>query len=191
MADIRAQLDRVRDAANDMADTASTRLKESSDKALESVQAGRDLAGEAYADARDKTQRAATRVNQVVQEHPVAAVAGAVIAGAVIAWAFPRSRAAMKALPAFAVTAGSRIAEAAIAARAAAAEGAVALKDNAGTAFDTVRDGASDAVSTARDTALSADISGKLSRLTDEIVTLVAGRAETIGEAVKARLPKR
>lgn len=187
MADIRAQLTRVRDAANDIAENTGSRLKESTGKALDGVQTGRDRAGEVYADAKDKTQRAATRANEIIQEHPVAAVAGAVVAGAIIAWAFPRSRAVMKALPGLAVTAGSRIAEAAAAARIAAAEGADTVKDT----LENAREGASDVVASARESAASADITGKVARLTDELVALVADRAEAIGDALKARLPRR
>ncbi|MEC7932259.1 MAG: hypothetical protein VX218_08200, partial [Pseudomonadota bacterium] len=124
MADIRAQISRAREAANDAATSASDRIKESSGKARESagelIQTSREKASDAYADARDKTQRAATRANQIVQDHPVMAVAGAVAAGALVAWMFPKSRRAMKALPGLATAAGAQILEAAVAARAAA-----------------------------------------------------------------------
>ena len=96
MADIRAQITRVREAANDAAITATDRIRDTTEKAREGagelIQTGRDKATDAYADARDKTQRAATRANQIVQDHPVIAVAGAVAAGALIAWMFPKSR---------------------------------------------------------------------------------------------------
>lgn len=198
MADIRAQLTRVREAANDVAGTATGRIKDSTDKAGELLQTGRDKAGDAYSDARDRTQFVATRANEIVQEHPVAVVAGAVAAGALIAWMFPKSRAAMKALPGLATTAGARLLEAAATARTAAAE---ALKHNAGEALvsaretagetlQSAREAGSEGLTAARDAAASADIGGKASKLADDVVALVAARVEALGEAIKARLPK-
>src|SRR3546814_6177227 len=138
MADIRTQLTRAREAANDIAGTASGKFRGTADRARESagdlIQTGREKAGDAYADARDRSQRIAARANEIVQEHPIAAVAGAVAAGAVIAWMFPRSRAAMKALPALATSAGTRVLEAALAAKAVAAENGESLRDKAGAA---------------------------------------------------------
>lgn len=190
MADIRAQVNRAREAANDAASTATDRIRETTAKAREGagelVQTGRDKAGMAYGDARDKTQRAATRANQIVQDHPVAAVAGAIAVGAVVAWMFPKSRAMMKALPGLAVTAGSRVAEAALTARAAAAEGAETVKTNAAHALHS----AGDAASHARDNLASADLSAKASKLADDVTSLVAHRIEALGDAIKARLPK-
>ena len=126
MADIRAQLTRVREAANDAAGSATDMIKDSTGKARESagelIQTGKDKASEAYGDARDRGQRVAARANEIIQEHPVAAVAGAVAAGAVIAWMFPKSRKVMKALPGLAATAGARVLEAAATARTAASE---------------------------------------------------------------------
>ncbi|WHO40642.1 DUF883 family protein [Sphingobium sp. AP49] len=212
MADIRAQLTRVREAANDVAGTATGRIKDSTDKAGELLQTGRDKASDAYSDARDRTQRVATRANEIVQEHPVAVVAGAVAAGAVIAWMFPKSRKAMKALPGLAVTAGARVLEAAATARAAAAESADSIRHNAGDALASARETAGEAlqgaresaghtlvsaresgsetIAAARDAAASADIGGKASKLADDVVALVAARVEALGEAIKARLPK-
>ncbi|MAN11795.1 MAG: hypothetical protein CMN63_05135, partial [Sphingobium sp.] len=124
MADIRAQISRAREAANDAATNASDRIRETSGKARDSagelINSSREKAGDAYADARDRTQRVATRANQIVQDHPVMAVAGAVAAGALVAWMFPKSRRAMKALPGLATTLGARAVEAAAAARSAA-----------------------------------------------------------------------
>src|SRR3546814_10053521 len=91
-------------------------------------------------------------LNEVVQEHPIAAVAGAVAAGAVIAWMFPRSRAAMKALPALATSAGTRVLEAALAAKAVAAENAESLRANAGEALHNAAEGTKEAAASARDT---------------------------------------
>ncbi|EXS71835.1 hypothetical protein [Sphingobium sp. Ant17] len=201
MADVRAQVNRARDAANDAATTATGRIRETTAKAREGagelVQTGRDKAGMAYGDARDKTQRVATRANQIVQDHPVAAVAGAIAVGAVVAWMFPKSRAMMKALPGLAVTAGSRVAEAAVAARVAAAEGAETVKTNAAHALHNAGDAAShalhsatDAAAHARDNLASADLSAKASKLADDVTSLVAHRIEALGDAVKARLPK-
>lgn len=201
MADIRAQLTRVREAANDVAGSATDKIKDGTGKARESagdlIQSSRDKANEAYSDARDRTQRVAARANEIVQEHPVAAVAGAVAAGALIAWMFPKSRAALKALPGLATTAGARALEAVIAARAAAAEGAETIKAGAEDALHVARDTASsaaasarDAAASARDTALSADLGGKASKLTDEVLAIVSSKVDALGEAIKARLPK-
>lgn len=190
MADIRAQLTRVREAANDAATTATDRIKDTGEKARESagelIQTSRDKASEAYGEARDKTQRVATRANEIVQEHPIVAVAGAVAVGAVVAWMFPKSRAAMKALPGLAVTAGSRFMEAAVAARAAAAEGAETVKQGATHALHAAGDVASDA----RDSVASADLPARASKLADEVTALVAAKVDALSDAIKARLPK-
>lgn len=201
MADIRAQITRAREAANDMAETASGKFRDSTEKARESagdlIQTGRerasdvrDKASAAYADARDRSQRVAARANEIVQEHPVVAVAGAVAAGAVIAWMFPKSRKVMKALPGLATTAGTRVVEAALAAKAAAAETASSVKENAGEALHEAGESARDAATSARKAAASADLGGKTSRLADHAVALIASKVDALSEALKARLPK-
>jgi ElaB/YqjD/DUF883 family membrane-anchored ribosome-binding protein len=195
MADIHAQITRVRDAANDIAETASGKFRDTTGKARDSaadlIQTSRDRAGDAYSDVRDRTQRVAARANEIVQEHPIAAVAGAVAAGAVVAWLSPKSRAAMKALPGLAATAGSRVVEAALAARAAAAEGAETIRSNATDALHHVQESASKTAASARETAASADITGTASRVADDLVSLVASKIDSVSEALKARLPKR
>lgn len=195
MADIHAQITRARDAANDIAGTATGKFRDSTEKARENaaelIQTGRERAGGAYSDVRDRTQRVAARANEIVQEHPVAAVAGAVAAGAVVAWLFPKSRRAMKALPAIAMTAGSRVVEAAMAASAAAAQGAENIKAGATDALHNAQDSATKTAASARDAAASADITGTASRMADDLVSLVASKIDTVSEALKARLPKR
>jgi len=195
MADIRAQITRAREAANDIAGNASGRLRDTTDKARESagdlIQSSRERASDAYGDVRHRTQRVATRANEIVQEHPVAAVAGAVAAGALIAWMFPKSRAALKALPGLATTAGARVVEAALAARAAAADGAESVKANASDALHQAKEGAGHAVASAREAAVSSDISGTASRIADDLVSLVAGKIDSVSDALKSRLPKR
>ena len=195
MADIHAQITRVRDAAHDIAETASGKFRDTTgkarDNAVDLIQTGRDRAGDAYSDVRDRTQRAAARANEIVQEHPIAAVAGAIAAGAVIAWLFPKSRTAMKALPGLAATAGSRVVEAAIAARAAAAEGAETIRSSAADALHHAQESASKTAASAREAATSADITGTASRVADDLVSLVANKIDSISEALKARLPKR
>lgn len=201
MADIRSQITRAREAANDIAETATGKFKDTTEKARESagelIQTGRDRAGEArdkasaaYADARDRSQRVAARANEIVQEHPVAAVAGAVAAGAIIAWMFPKSRAVVKALPGLASTASARVVEAALAAKTAATEGAETLKSGASEALHQAGEGAKTTAVVARKAAESADVGGKTSRLADNVVALVAGKIDALGEALKARLPK-
>jgi ElaB/YqjD/DUF883 family membrane-anchored ribosome-binding protein len=185
----------VRDAANDIAETASTKFRDTTGKARDSatdlIQSGRERAGDAYTDVRDRTQRVAARANEIVQEHPIAAVAGAVAVGAVVAWMFPKSRRVMKALPALAATAGSRVVEAALAARDAAADSAETIRSSAGDALHHAQESASKTVASARDAAASADVMGSASRLTDDLVSLVAGKIDSVSEALKARLPKR
>ena len=208
MADIRAQVTRAREAANDAAATTAERIKDGAGKAREGasdlIATGRGKASEAYGDARDRTQRAAARANEIVQEHPIAAVAGAVAVGAVVAWMFPKSRRAMKALPGLASTAGARFLEAAVAARAAAADQAEAMKNSATKAFDRASDtagdlmaGARDAAAVARDKAASAkddvaasDLSAKASGLADDVAAMVVARVEALADTIKARLPK-
>ncbi|HKY82098.1 MAG TPA: hypothetical protein VJM09_11585 [Sphingobium sp.] len=189
MADIRAQITRAREAANDIAETASGKLRNTRDSAGDLIQTGRDRAGDAYGEARDRTQRLATRANEIIQEHPVAAVAGAVAAGAVIAWMFPKTRTALKALPGLATTAGVSVVEAALSARTAAARGAESVKSGATDALHTAREGAGHAAASARDA--SADIGSTASRVADDLVSLVAGKIDAVSEALKARLPKR
>lgn len=195
MADIHAQITRVRDAANDIAETASGKFRDTTGKARESaadlIQTGRGRAGDAYNDVRDRSQRVAARANEIVQEHPIAAVAGAVAAGAVVAWLFPKSRTAMKALPGLAASAGSRVMEAALAARAAASEGAETIRSSANEALHHAQESASKTASTARHAAASADITGTASRMADDLVSLVASKIDSVSEALKARLPKR
>ena len=195
MADIHAQITRVRDAANDIAGTATGKFRDSTEKARENaaelIQTGRERAGGAYSDVRDRTQRVAARANEIVQEHPVAAVAGAVAAGAVVAWLFPKSRRAIKALPAIAMTAGSRVVEAAMAASAAAAQGAENIKAGATDALHNAQDSAAKTAASARDAAASADITGTASRMADDLVSLVTGKIDAVSDALKARLPKR
>ncbi|WP_300115954.1 hypothetical protein [Sphingobium sp.] len=212
MADIRAQISRAREAANDAATNASDRIRETSGKARDSagelINSSREKAGDAYADARDRTQRVATRANQIVQDNPVMAVAGAVAAGALVAWMFPKSRRAMKALPGLATTLGARAVEAAAAARSAAADEADIVTHKAGgvltkaKAFaaqgadslrhraDDAYSAASDAASSARENLAAADLSAKASRLADDVTALVVAKVDAISDAVKARLPK-
>ena len=212
MADIRAQISRAREAANDAATNASDRIRETSGKARDSagelINSSREKAGDAYADARDRTQRVATRANQIVQDHPVMAVAGAVAAGALVAWMFPKSRRAMKELPGLATTLGARAVEAAAAARSAAADEADIVTHKAGgvltkaKAFaaqgadslrhraDDAYSAASDAASSARENLAAADLSAKASRLADDVTALVVAKVDAISDAVKARLPK-
>ncbi|MET0370991.1 MAG: hypothetical protein ABW039_06400 [Sphingobium sp.] len=187
MADIRTQLGRVRDAANDIAGSATGAIKDGTGKAREGASDLIETGKSAYVDARDRTQKVAGRANEIVQEHPIVAVAGAVAAGAIIAWMFPKSRAAMRALPGLVTTAGAGLVEAALAARTAAAGGAETLKSGAESAYHA----AGDAAASARDAAASADLTGKAARLADEIVALVADKAEAISDLLKARLPKR
>lgn len=208
MADIRAQVSRVRDAANDAAATTADRIKDGADKAREGagdlITTGRDKASEAFSDARDRTHRVATRANEIVQQHPIAAIAGAVAVGAVVAWMFPKSRRAMKVVPGLASTAGAKIVEAAIAARAAAADQAETVRHGAAKAFHRASDTAGDlaasaksAANTARNKALeakddvaSADLSAKASRFADDVASVVVAKVEALTETIKARLPK-
>ncbi|PZU08128.1 MAG: hypothetical protein DI606_15655 [Sphingobium sp.] len=208
MADIRAQVSRVRDAANDAAATTADKIKDGADKAREGagdlIATGRDKAGEAYSDARDRTQRVAARANEIVQQHPIAAIAGAVAVGAVVAWMFPKSRRAMKVVPGFASTASAKIVEAAIAARAAAADQAETVKHSATKAFHRASETAGDLAASAKDVAhsarnkaleakddvASADLSAKASRFADDVASAVVAKVEALTDTIKARLPK-
>ncbi len=195
MADLRAQLNRARDAAGDLAGSAGEKIKDSSSKARDSagelIQTSRDKAGEVYGDARDRTQRAATRANEIVQEHPIVAVAGAVAAGALIAWMFPKSRAAIKALPGVATTVGARVAEAALAARDAAAERAEAVKNSASQTLHNAKESASSGAASVRDSVAASDLPAKASRLGDEVIAVIGEKVDALSDAVKARLPKK
>lgn len=228
MADIRAQIDRARDTASELAEAATTHIKDGTAKGGELVNKGR----EKFDDARNKTQDVAARANQIIQEHPITAVAGAVAAGAVIAWIFPKGRRAIRAIPAIATNAGARIAEAAAAASAAAAEGAESAGEAASRVYHSTRDAAAEGAETARAAASRAyrsargyaadgaesaknvtnrayrstrkgageaadvvgsgtsDLADRAARLADDLVSLASAKAEALGEAVKARLPK-
>lgn len=184
MADIQGKLSRVRDAANDIADSAAERLKDGSSRARESagslIQSSRDRASEAtnkaaavYGDAKDKSQRVAVRANEIVQEHPIAATAAAVAAGAVIAWVFPKSRKLIKSLPGVASVIGTRAVEAAISARAAAEDGADVAKTRAGDVLSAARDKAS----TLSNRAHESDLKAKASHLAEDAIALIAEKA--------------
>jgi len=208
MADIRAQVTRVREAANDAAATTVERIRDSAGKARDGasdlIATGRDKASEAYGGARDRTQRVATRANEIVQEHPIAAVAGAVAVGAVVAWMFPKSRRVMKALPGLASTAGARFLEAAATARAAAADQAETVKHGAAKALDRAGDTAGDFVASAKDAAAVArdraaaakdsvaasDLPTRASRLADDVASVVVAKVEALADTIKARLPR-
>lgn len=189
MADIQAKFNRVRDAANDIAETATEKLKDGTARAREGagglIQSSRDKAGEAtdravavYGEARDRTQRVATRANEIVQEHPIAATAAAVAAGAVIAWMFPKSRKLMKTLPGIASAVGTRAIEAAMAARAAAEDGADVAKVKAGDAIAAARDGTS--------SIRKADLTSKASHLAESAITLVTEKASNALSAARS-----
>ncbi|MBU2017002.1 MAG: hypothetical protein KKB67_10995, partial [Alphaproteobacteria bacterium] len=96
-----------------------------------------------------------------------------------VAWMFPKSRAAMKALPGIASAAGARVVEAALAARSAATDGAESIKQSA-----------SDLAATARKTAASSDLPGKATHITEDVVALVNAKVDALADAIKARLPK-
>ena len=183
MADIRAQLSRVREAANDVAASATDKIKDGTGKAREGagelIQTSRDKASEAYGEARYRTQKIATRANQIVQEHPVVAVAGAVAAGAPGPGGFPQNRGAMKSAPGLARARGARGGEAALGGRSAGTEGAESIKQSA-----------SDLAATARKTAASSDLPGKATHITEDVVALVNAKVDALADAIKARLPK-
>lgn len=191
MADIQEQLSRVRAAANDMAGSATGKIRDGAEKMREGaddlIQIGKDKAGEALTDARDRTSRVATRANEIVTEHPVAVVAGAVAAGALIAWMFPKSRRAMRALPAAATSLGARAVNAALAARTRAGESAEAVARKTSEAVEAAKDSAS----SAREGIGRTDMAALASRLADQAAALVAEKAETIAKEVKSRLPKK
>ncbi len=190
MADIQSQLNRVRDAANDLAGSATERLKGGSakvkDSSVELIQTGRDKASEAYADVREKGNRAATRANEIIQEHPIAAAAAAVAAGAVIAYMFPKSRAVMRRLPGVATAIGARALEAAASARSYAEPGGEVVRAKAGEAFEAAKDGAAGV----KESAAKADMAATASRFADEALALVVEKAEALSEAIKGRLPR-
>ncbi|MEJ7927664.1 hypothetical protein WG908_12970 [Sphingobium sp. AN641] len=194
MADIQGQLTRVRDAANDIAGSAVDRIKDGTESATGMILTGRDKASEAFTDVKDKSQRAATRANEIIQEHPIAAAAAAVAAGAVIAYLFPKSRAAMRAMPGVASAIGTRAVEAALAARTLAEHGAETVKARAGDAIDAARDGAiaaKDSAVAVKDQAVSSDIATMASRIADDMLALVVQKAEAVSDAFKNRLPKK
>ncbi len=205
MADIQAQLNRVREAANDVAGTAAEKLKDGTSRARdgagELIQTGKDAVSDAkdkasatYSEARDKGLRVAARANEIVQEHPIAAAAAAVAAGAVLAYLFPKSRAAMKRIPGVASALGARAVEAALAARSVVEEGSESVKTRAGDAFVAARDGASkagDAFSAAKDSAVKAELGAKASQFADDALALVVEKAEALTQAIKSKLPKK
>ncbi|WP_164847333.1 DUF883 family protein [Sphingobium algorifonticola] len=106
--DIHEQLDRVREIAGETAEAAAERLKTVRDSTADSLARSREKAAIVYNDARDKSYRAADRANTFVQEHPIAATAAAVAAGAMIALIFPKGRALARSVPGALSAVGAR-----------------------------------------------------------------------------------
>ncbi|MGK2909227.1 MAG: hypothetical protein ACSLE1_05435 [Sphingobium sp.] len=108
--DINEQLDRAREFAGDTASAATEKLKGARDSAAETFSRSKEKATIVYGDARDRSYRAAGRANEFIQEHPIAATAAAVAAGAVLAVLFPKGRALVRsgtgAIAAFGAKAG-------------------------------------------------------------------------------------
>lgn len=108
--DINEQLDRAREFAGDTANAAAEKLKVARESAAETLSRSKEKATVVYGDARDRSYKAAGRANEFIQEHPIAATAAAVAAGAVLAVLFPKGRALVRsgtgAIAAFGAKAG-------------------------------------------------------------------------------------
>ncbi|WP_070151318.1 hypothetical protein [Sphingobium phenoxybenzoativorans] len=174
--DIHDQLGRIREYADGKAGAAVERLN-----------GARKAAGESYATARDQGLKAASAANRFIVEHPIAATAAAVAAGALISLLFPRGRAAAKAAPGIATAVGARALAAAKSAKDALeqSEAAEAVRVRAGEAAAAARAKAAELTSTARTALADADIPATVrSRATEA--------AEAAREAIeRARLPER
>lgn len=90
--EINQQFGRAREYAGDAAE----KLKDAAGNAAETFSRSKDKATEVYGDARDKSYKVATRANELIQEHPIAATAAAVAAGAALAILFPKGRALIR-----------------------------------------------------------------------------------------------
>lgn len=185
------QLGQARAFASRAAEVAADRLKEGSELARERIEAAREQAAETYSDVKDKSYRAASTASRIVTEHPLAVVAGAVAAGALISMLFPRGRAAAKKLGEQAL-ASARSAKDALehsefteTVRTRAGETADALRIKAGEAADIARERASEAASAARTALAEADIPGTVRARASEA-------AEAAREAIEhARIAER
>ncbi|WP_336961154.1 hypothetical protein [Sphingobium aquiterrae] len=147
--DIYDQIERARDFARAKAATTADRLKEGSATALTNASEARKKAGAAYAGAKDKTFRAADAANRLINEHPLAATAAAVAAGAAIAMLFPKVRGAMKSAARNApdVASGALARARALGEAAAESELAANVRSRAGELTASARDIAADAAS--------------------------------------------
>lgn len=90
--EINEQFGRAREYAGDAAE----KLKGAAGSAAETFTRSREKASEVYGDARDRSYKVATRANDLIQEHPIAATAAAAAAGAVLAILFPKGRALIR-----------------------------------------------------------------------------------------------
>lgn len=86
--ELNEQLDRAREYASD----AAVKIKDVAGRSADSLSRSKEKASEVYGEARDKSYKVATRANELIQEHPIAATAAAVAAGAALAILFPKSR---------------------------------------------------------------------------------------------------
>lgn len=174
--DIHDQLGRIREYADGKAGAAAEKLN-----------SARKAAGESYASAKDRTFKVADAANRFIVEHPIAATAAAVAAGALISLLFPKGRAAAKAAPGIAAAAGSRALAAAKSAKDALekSEAADVVRAKAGEATAIARAKAAELTSTARSALAEADIPATVRSRASEA-------AEAAREAIeRARLPER
>ena len=89
--EIQDQLNRVREFAEERATQAANTVKQGTAGAARRARKVTKNAAESIEGARAQTGRAIGEANRIVTEHPIAAAAAAVAAGAVAAWLFPRS----------------------------------------------------------------------------------------------------
>jgi hypothetical protein len=174
--DIHDQIGRIREFADGKAGAAAEKLNHA-----------RKAAGDSYLHARDRTFKVADTANRFIVEHPIAATAAAVAAGALISLLFPRGRAAAKAAPGVVTAVGAR-------ALAAARSAKDALEQSE--AAETVRVRAAEAAATARAKAAELGSTARAALADADIPATVRSRASEAAEAAReaierARLPER
>jgi ElaB/YqjD/DUF883 family membrane-anchored ribosome-binding protein len=93
-----SSLSRVGKLAEETTQTAVNKAKRGADVAARTTRSAARKATETVDDARLRAGKAADQANRIITEHPVTAVAGAIIVGAAIAYLFPRGSRAIRTL---------------------------------------------------------------------------------------------
>lgn len=181
--EINDQLDRAREFAGDKAAVAAEKLKSARDTAADTLSRSKDKATIVYDDAREKSYRAAGRANEFIQEHPIAATAAAVAAGAVLAVLFPKGRALVRSGTGAISALGSKASEAASLAVEVLEQHAKEARATAGRAAVDARTAVGSAATDARSALGTAG--SRASNVADSAVALARDAVSTVTEKLR------